>query len=193
MATPSTVLRLGRSDQGRTLSACEFASAEFEGPWTYERSGGRLIVMAPAGDDHSAATEPWRDHLGAYRLAHPDRVERVVSEAWVRIDADTDRIADIAVYLPGAGRPLPIPERVPDLVFEVVSPGRTARERDYQTKRDEYHRIGVREYVIIDRPVRRVTVLTRQPVGYTERVLDPADTYRSLLLPGLAIPLAAVF
>lgn len=193
MASPSTVLRLGRSDQGRVVSACEFASAEFEGPWTYERSGGRLIVMAPAGDEHTAATEPWRDHLGAYRLAHPERVDRVVSEAWVRIDAETDRIADIGVYLGGVGTPPPIPERVPDLVFEVVSLGRTARERDYQTKRDEYHRIGVREYVIIDRPARRVTVLTHQPLGYAERVLDPADIYRSPLLPELLIPLAAVF
>ncbi len=193
MPSPSTAVRLGHADQGRPVPAVDFATAEFEGPWSYERSGGRLIVMAPAGDEHTAASEPWRDHLGAYRLTHPDCVDRVVSDAWIRIDADTDRIADIGVYLAGALAPLPIPERVPDLVFEVVGPGRVSHQRDYEAKRDEYHRIGVREYVIIDRRARRVVVLSHQPVGYDERVLGAADTYRSPLLPGLVIPLAAVF
>jgi Uma2 family endonuclease len=77
-------------------------------------------------------------------------------------------------------------------MFEIVSPGRESHDRDYVEKRADYYRIGVREYVIIDRFVRRVTVLTHSPGGYEERVLTPPDTYTSPLLPGLVIPLAEV-
>src|SRR5262245_17448235 len=99
MSAPSTVLRLGRADDARRLSSAEFAGADVEEPWTYEREGGRLLVMVPAGERHVDASETWRDWLGAYRLDHPEVVDRVVSEAWVRIDDDTDRVGDIGVYL----------------------------------------------------------------------------------------------
>src|SRR4051794_19970584 len=99
MATSHTILRLGRRDRGRAVTADEFALAEFEEPWRYERVGGRLVVMAPAGEEHIETSEPWRDYLGAYRLNHPEVVRRVASEAWIRVDEDRDRVADIAVYL----------------------------------------------------------------------------------------------
>ena len=50
-------------------------------------------------------------------------------------------------------------------MFEVVSPDRESRERDYVKKRKEYHRLGVLEYVIIDRMRRRVTVYTHDSGG----------------------------
>ena len=112
--------------------------------------------------------------------------------AWVRVPGGTDRIGDIGVYLV-ADRPTPkIPDRVPELMFEIVSPGREDRDRDYVEKRADYHRVGVREYVIIDRFEKQVTVLTYTPEGYEEHVLTPGDTYTSPLLPGLEIPLAEV-
>jgi len=84
------------------------------------------------------------------------------------------------------------PERVPELMFEVVSPDRESRERNYVKKRKEYRQLGVLEYVISDRIRHRVTVYTASPQGYRKRVLGPADVYTSPLLPGLAIPLAGV-
>lgn len=189
MSTQTTALKLNRDDSGRSLSAQQFAHAEFAEPWRYERTGGTLVVSPPAGEDHVSVSEPLRDRLGAYRLAHPIIVELVVSEAWIRVDADNDRIGDIGVYLRTDAPAPPIPDRVPDLVFEVVSPGRRASQRDYVEKRDPYHGLGIREYVIVDRPRRAVTVLTHEPDGYAERILGPSDTYASPLLPGLAIPL----
>jgi len=192
MAAHQTVLRLGPLDQGRSLTAEEFAEAEYDLPWNYEREQGRLVVMPPDSPDHDRSSEPVRDHLGAYRLAHPDLVDEVVSEAWIRVDGGTDRIADIGVFLVGPRSAVRRPDRIPELVFEVVSPDRESRERDYVKKRKEYRPLGVLEYVIVDRIRHRLTVYTASPRGYSKRILRPGDVYTSPLLPGLAIPVAGL-
>jgi Uma2 family endonuclease len=193
MATDQTILRLGKQDEGRSVSSEEFAEAEFDEPWRYEREDGRLIVMAPAGEGHSDATESWRDWLGAYRLAHRQIVQRVACEAWLRVDDGNDRIGDIAIYLVQPGTTSRRPDRVPDLMFEIVSLDKKSRDRDDLQKRAEYHRLGIKEYVIIDRFREVVTVLTHQADGYSERVLTTAENYESPLLLGLSIPLSDVF
>jgi Uma2 family endonuclease len=192
MATLQPVLKLGPHDHGRSITAEEFAEADYAEPWKYEREQGRLIVMPPDGPGHDGSSEPVRDHLGAYRLAHPDVVEQGVSEAWVRVDGGTDRIGDIGVFLVGPRSSIARPDRVPELMFEIVSPDRKSRERDYVKKRQEYDRIGVVEYVVIDRIRHRATVYTAGVRGYRKRVLRPGDVYTSPLLPGLAIPMAGI-
>ena len=180
-------LYLTHEDEGRLLTRSEYADAGIEAPWRYERVNGRLVVMTPAGYDHHSTVEPIRNHLGAYKLSHPEVIEHVFQESWAAIENDTDRLPDIAVYLVGgSGR---IPGRVPDLVFEVVSESAEDRHRDYEEKREEYERIGVQEYVIVDRFEHRVTVLTLVEGQYQEAVLGPNDVYTSPLLPGLEIPL----
>ncbi len=193
MATDRTLLRLGKADEGRFVSSEDFAEAEFDAPWRYEREDGRLIVMAPAGEEHSDTTEDWRDWLGAYRLANPQLVQRVACEAWVRVELGDDFIGDIGVYLVKPDPQPKRPDRVPDLMFEIVSGDKKSRDRDYIKKRAEYHRLGVREYVIIDRFQETVTVLTYHADGYAERVLKIEDCYETPLLPGLSIPLSDVF
>jgi Uma2 family endonuclease len=192
MAIPHSVLHVGPKDEGRIVTAEEFAESELVQPWKYERDHGRLVVMPPDSPGHDRSSEPVRDHLGAYRLAHPDVVDEVVSEAWVRVDDGTDRIGDIGVFLAGARSPSSRPDRVPELMFEVVSPDRESRERDYVKKPKEYRQLGVLEYVIIDRLRHRVTVYTAGDQGYWKRVLHSGDVYTSPLLPGLAIPLAGI-
>ncbi len=187
-------LTLGPRDAGRLVSAEEFAKADYIEPWKYEREAGRLVVMSPDGQKHFKGSDPWWRNLFRYMFDHPEVVESVIPNAWVRVDDGTDRIGDIGVFLVADGPVPEIPDRVPDLMFEVVSPGRKSRERDYVKKRDEYHRLGVREYVVSDRTARprKVTVFTRAPDGYRERVLTAGDVYDSPLLPGLAIPVAEI-
>jgi Uma2 family endonuclease len=192
MAAHQTVLRLGPLDQGRSLTAEEFAEADYDPPWKYEREQGRLVVMPPDRPDHDRSSEPVRDYLGAYRLGHLDLVEEVVSEAWIRVDGGTDRIADIGVFLVGPRSAVSRPDRVPELVFEVVSPDRESRERDYVKKPREYRQLGVLEYVIVDRIRHRATVYTVSLRGYSKRILRPGDLYTSPILPGLAIPLQGI-
>ena len=196
---PSTIAietappQFGREDEGRLVSADEFAAATYGEPWVYERVDGRLVVMSPDGWEHVDTSEPWRDRLGAYKLLRPEVVRQVVSQPWVRVDGDNDRIGDIGVYLVGERDRLKIPHRVPDLMFEFVSPSRQDRHRDYVAKRAQYERIGIREYVIVDRFDRRVTVLTLGDAGYAERRIEGDGAYESPLLPGLVVPLAEVW
>jgi len=185
-------LLLGPADRGRLVSAEEFEDAEFDPPWQYEREAGRLLVMAPDSPEHDSSTEPFRDYLGAYRLTHPEIVEAVVSEGWLRVDDGTDRIPDIAVFLVGNRSAIARPDRVPELIFEVVSPDRKSRERDYVTKRKEYLELGVLEYAIIDRMRSRMTVLSHTPRGVVKRVLHRHDSCTSPLLPGVEIPLVDI-
>ena len=72
------------------------------------------------------------------------------------------------------------------MAIEVVSPGAAARRRDYETKRAEYLAYGLREYWIVDRFDRTVTVLTRAGDSWTERVFAGDDSASGLVLPGFA-------
>ena len=81
------------------LTREEFAEADGKPPYRYERKDGRLVVTAPAGWGHHTTVEPFRDHLGMYKLTHPGVVQHVFQESWTAVGDDTDRIPDIAVYL----------------------------------------------------------------------------------------------
>jgi Uma2 family endonuclease len=187
-----TALKLGRSNHGVRLSQAEFAEAHFDKPWWYERVKGRLIVMPPCGSDHQYPNSRFHAHLAAYWLKRPDIVEQVISEAWMQIDDETDRIADVGVYLVGNRRGK-LPLRPPDIAVEIVSEDTTSYERDYSAKRSEYERAGVREYVVVDRFDRRVTVFRRHRGRFQESVLEDDEVYTSPLLPGLKISLKFVF
>lgn len=185
-------LHIGPEDAGRPLTGEEFANADFQEGWIYERVNGRIVVMAPEGKGHIRSSSPWRDRLVAYKLAHPEIVEDVVSRAWVRPDGDHDRIGDIGVYLVHEKWDLDVPDQPPDLMFEFVSPGKASQRRDYVEKRAEYHRMGIPEYVIVDRFQKTVSVLTHGPGDYRERVLTIDDTYTTPLLPGFEVRLSEV-
>jgi Uma2 family endonuclease len=193
MATDQTTLRLGQADHGRLVTADEFAEADYDEPWGYERVDGRLVVMAPPGQGHQQASFPWENRLHVYCANHPEVVRYVLGQAWVRPDGSNDRIGDFGVYLVATAGGLEIPDRVPDIMFEVLGGGKQDRHRDYVEKRSDYHRCGIREYVVIDRFHRTVTVYTHEAGGYAELVLHEGDAYESPMLPGLLIPLNAVF
>ncbi len=185
-----TELRLGVADNGIKLTREEFGEAQYEEPWRYERVNGRLVVMKPAGHDHQIPNNSIRDHLGAYKLAHPEIVEFVISEAWICTTKSIDRIADIGVFFWCPARTRGVsPEPHPDLVFETVSGGGEDRKRDYVDKRAEYLRAGIKEYVIVDCFDSRVTVLRRVRGRFSDLELGATDTYTTTLVPGLKIPL----
>ena len=183
----------GPTDEGRVISSAEFEAATYEPPWIYERVDGRLEIMSPEGKDHVRSSTPWLTRLSAYSLTRPDLIQAVVPSPWVRISAKTERIGDIGVYLGGLLDDLNLPDQIPDMIFEFVSPDKKDRHRDYVLKRADYQKVGVREYVIVDRFDRKVTVLTLGPDGYSERVIPSDGTYQSPLLPGFSIALAGVW
>jgi len=75
-----------------------------------------------------------------------------------------------------------------DLALEIVSPGKDARQRDYEDKRTDYARAGISEYWIVDPQENRVTVLVLQGGTYVEHgTFGINDTASGLLLPELRI------
>jgi Uma2 family endonuclease len=70
-----------------------------------------------------------------------------------------------------------------------VSASKRDFQRDYMDKRNEYLRAGVREYWIIERFRRRMTVVRGGPDQVTEIVITEQETYTTSLLPGFELPL----
>jgi len=75
----------------------------------------------------------------------------------------------------------------PILVVEVVSPGKTNRDRDYRYKRSEYAARGILEYWIIDPEQKQVTVLTLVDGFYEEAVFQEDNSIPSAAVPELKL------
>lgn len=89
--------------------------------------------------------------------------------------------------IPGGRMPKePIPDLVPDLAVEVLSPSNTPREM--ALKRRHYFEAGVRLVWIIDPKRRAVAVYTGPDRPTRLDTLDGGD-----VLPGFALPLARLF
>jgi Uma2 family endonuclease len=82
---------------------------------------------------------------------------------------------------------------VPSIVIEFVSKGKRNFYRDYREKRDEYLALGVREYWVIDRFQRHMTVVRQQAGGAINLKISEKDVYRTDVLPGFELPLAKLF
>jgi Uma2 family endonuclease len=82
----------------------------------------------------------------------------------------------------------------PDLLVEIVS--ETNRKLDEITKRKLYEHHGVQEYWVVDPAAETVKVYRREDTGFGRAALlsaEAGDVLATPLLPGLAIPLSAVF
>ncbi|HEY5864475.1 MAG TPA: Uma2 family endonuclease, partial [Candidatus Tectomicrobia bacterium] len=84
--------------------------------------------------------------------------------------------------------------RTPELVIEVLSPGRANERRDREAKLGLYSRQGVDEYWIVDWRAQTVDVY-RQQAGALVPVaqLTRQDTLTSPLLPGFACAVGTLF
>jgi Uma2 family endonuclease len=61
----------------------------------------------------------------------------------------------------------------PDLVVEIVSPGKENQTRDYRYKKSQYQARGIAEYWIIDPVEEKVTVLSLVEGLYEETLYTP--------------------
>ena len=81
---------------------------------------------------------------------------------------------------------------MPDLVVEVISPGRVRMDR--VKKKSEYAQAGIPEYCIIDPESQIVEVYLLQGNRYQlSQSLRVGDTLTSAQFPGWSIELAALF
>lgn len=132
----------------------------------YEFVGGELIEMLPERPIDSRISLFLLLELAKFlpeeKLCHKD-TEIAVSgtQAQTRLP-DLMVLSDELVELLGnSNRGTIMPDMPPpELIIEVVSPGKTNEERDYRFKRSEYAARGIPEYWVIDPYESKVTVFT---------------------------------
>jgi Uma2 family endonuclease len=192
-----TIITIGPADHGRSVDLDEFTEAERQDERVYELSRGIVTVVEIPKKRHMLQVASVRDQLQLYKSMNPGRIEVIASgnECKLTIPAlGSERHPDLAIYL----TPPPDEEDgdfwlrwVPEIVIEVVSP--SSRKRDYEEKPDEYLRIGVKEYWIVDADILALTVMRRSRARWAETKVAPPEIYRSRLLPGLAFSIESVF
>ena len=82
----------------------------------------------------------------------------------------------------------------PRLIAEVVSPGKTNRDRDYIHKRAQYAAIGVPEYWLLDPVAQTVMVLALEGAAYRGGgVFGKAEGIASVEFPELELTVEQIF
>jgi Uma2 family endonuclease len=186
---PVRRLRLGPRSAGQLLTPAEFDRARFRDGWRYELIN-EVLVVSPIP---SRMVRNPNDELGCwlrnYQEVHPQGSSLDATIYAETIETKQNRRhADRAIWA-GLGRH-PEEGDPPTIVAEFVSAGKVNQERDYVAKRAEYREIGVREYWIIDRFRRTLTVFRFSGKSDKEQVIPEKQNYETPLLPGFVLPLA---
>ncbi len=193
-----TRIRIGPSDQGRAMSLAEFEHAETEGGRLFELGRGIVAMVDVPKPYHLAMIHAIRRQLHEYDAAKPGRIHTIAAGGECKLlisDLESERHPDLAVYK------TPPPEAesddeiwsqwVPEIVIEVVSA--SSRQRDYHEKPEDYLRLGVIEYWIVDADEGFMKVLRRSRGRWAEQAVRPPALYRTRLLPGFEFSIEAVF
>jgi Uma2 family endonuclease len=183
---------LSPSLAGTLMTPQEFdAVTRYDDRYRYELVHGVLVVVPIAGAGETGPNEHLGSWLLVYQAGHPQgsSLDDTLPQQYVATRTGR-RLADRVIWV-GLGR-MPEAQEVPAVAVEFVSKRRRDRVRDSEGKRQEYLEVGVREYWIIDR-FRRVMTVVRPLAGQllgAEEVVAESDTYATPLLPGFELPLA---
>lgn len=150
---------------------------------------GILVVTPIPLPQETGPNELLGHRLLSYREQHPQggELDYSLMERYVRT-GESRRRADRLIWA-ALGRLPKVKGDVPRIAVEFVSSGKRNRQRDYVEKRGEYLALGVREYWIIDRFRRTMTVC--RP-ALADLIVSEGETYRTVLLPGFQMPLASI-
>jgi Uma2 family endonuclease len=183
-------VRLGRSSNGMLMTPEEFdAVVDYDDRYVYELIHGVLVVSPMPGESERDPNEELGYLLRLYQETHPQgkTLDKTLSEQYIPLP-DGRRRADRVVWT-GLGR-VPDPSvDIPAIAAEFVSKRKRDRVRDYEEKKREYEARGVREYWVINRFDRTMTVFKNIPGEPPVTVVKAEETYRTPLLPGFELPL----
>ena len=174
------------------LTPEEFDAASFRRGPRYELINGVLVVSPSPMKQERDPNEEFGYLLRKYKEEHPEghSLDATLSEETIHSTPNRRR-ADRVIWA-GLGR-LPHRDDPPTIIVEFVSKGRVSRERDHVARRAEYGMIGTREYVIVDRFQRTITVVDYSRPEVAPRVLGESDIYTTPLLAGFSVPVARLF
>ena len=179
----------------RKFTSADLALMPYDGN-RYEVIEGDLYVSRQPSYDHQYTCnrlgrflDVWNDDaqtgvvLGAPGLVFSDDDDVAPDMVWVSRERLASA-ADEAGHL----------TRAPELVVEVLSPGRANEHRDRQAKLNLYSRRGVAEYWIVDWMQRLVEVYRRERGALQHAAtLYDGDALESPTLPGFSCELAKLF
>jgi Uma2 family endonuclease len=188
-AAPKTRrLRLGPQSAGLLLTPAEFDCASVDEGWRYELINGVLVVSPTPSRQERGPNETLGHWLQSYQEGHPNgsALDATLPEEQIETKQNRRRL-DRAIWA-GLGHD-PEQGEIPTIAVEFVSKGKVNQERDYIAKRAEFREIGLREYWVVDR-FRRCLTVYRFTARKDEELLIPEDkTYETPLLPGFVLPL----
>jgi Uma2 family endonuclease len=162
----------------------------------YEIIDGELYVSTQPSWDHQeiglrigAALQAWSDGTQAGRVSlapgiiFSDDNDVAPDVVWASNERLTGTL-DKAGHLHAA----------PELIVELLSPGKQNEYRDRDAKLDLYSRRGVNEYWIADPRHSTIEVYRRQDAAlHLVATLQMGDTLQTPLLPGFSAALAQLF
>jgi len=183
-----------------TMTAEGFTSADLEqmpdGLDRYEIIAGELYVSRQPRAEHQYTCS----RLGYFLEEWNDQAALgVVLPAPGVIFAEDDDVAPDVIWITRERYEKSLDEAghlrtAPELVVEVLSPGRANEFRDREAKLDLYSRQGVEEYWIVSFMQRFVEVYRREGgVLRLVNTLRDSNTLESPLLPGFSCPVSSLF
>jgi Uma2 family endonuclease len=192
---PSVVFgTLGPTNAGLRMTVEEFLSHDdWERGPRYELIAGVLVVSPATSPEERYPNQRLATWLERYQLEHPSGkcVDATINEGDIATSTGIRRF-DRAIYV-GLGRLPQEPDDIPAIIIEFVSEGKRNAERDYFCKCEEYLEAGVKEYWVIDRFDRTMSVFTGAPDSPHQKVVQAYETYQSVLLPGFVLSLKELF
>lgn len=192
MSTIQEHLVLGPELAGTLMTPEEFDAVEdCDENYVYELINGVLVVTPPPSEGERGPNELLGYLLRSYQEQHPKGAALNYTLTEHHIRTQNRRRADRVIWA-GLGRVPNVRREVPTIAVEFVAERRRDRRRDYEVKRDEYLRVGIAEYWIIDRFARRMTVVRGPADASSELVVKENENYTTPLLPGFELPLARI-
>ena len=186
--TRKSRLVIGRRHNGMRMTPEEFDAIEdCDELYSYELINGVLIVNAMPSRFERDPNEELGHWIRKFQETQPGVVNKTLFEEYIRTHNGRRR-ADRAIWA-GYGAGFDLDKDLPTIVVEFVSKRRRDWVRDYVEKRDEYLELGIREYWVISRFQRTLTVFRKSASGVEEQVVNDRETYRTPLLPGFELPL----
>ena len=185
------ILKLTPQMAGMRMSPEEFdAVEEWDEDYVYELVEGVLVVVPPVSESERGPNEMLGHLLLNYKEHHPQgaALDLTLPENLIKTPRSRRR-ADRVIWT-GLGRLPNARKHRPTIAVEFVSAGKRSVQRDYIQKRDEYLVAGLKEYWIIDRFRRRMTVYRRDGDEVVEVTVREHEIYSTPLLPGFELPLA---